>query len=296
MRPGESVISPFALDVTPGYFEAMGAKLVRGRFFAESDAKGSLPVIIVDQKLAHRFWPDQDPIGRRMYRPNDINDLLAVTKDTVFYTVVGVVADMKIRDLTEAASTVGVYYFPMAQDTSRALTFAIKAKGSTDPLASGVRGAIAAIDRELPVYDVQTMDERMDKALVNRRSPALLSLSFGALALLLSAVGIYGVLAYVVTLRSKEFGIRIALGGTAASIFRLVLGEGVLLLGAGFLLGAAGAFVLRRGLESQLFGVGPADPRVTGAVVLLLGLVALAACALPARRATLTDPRIVLTE
>jgi predicted permease len=296
MRPGESVISPFALDVTPGYFEAMGARLLKGRFFTDADGKDSLPVIMVDEKLARRFWPGQDPVGRRMYKPNDINDLLAITKDTVFYTVVGVVGDMKVRDLTEGREAVGAYYFPVAQDTSRALTFAIKAKGRPDALASGVRGTIASIDRELPVYDVRTMEERLDSALLNRRSPALLSLSFGALALLLSAVGIYGVLAYVVTLRAKEFGIRIALGSTTSSIFRLVIREGAVLLAVGFALGAAGALLLRRGLESQLFGVGASDPRVVAGATLLLGLVALAACALPARRATRTDPRIVLTE
>jgi putative ABC transport system permease protein len=146
------------------------------------------------------------------------------------------------------------------------------------------------------VFDTQTMDQRLEKSLVSRRSPVLLSLSFGGVALCLSAIGIYGVLAYLVTQRRKEIGIRIALGSSARGIFELVLREGLALIGGGFVLGAIGAVVLRRSLESQLFGVSAADPVVLVAVTAILAVVAIAACALPARRATRIDPIVALAE
>ena len=296
MKPGESVISPSAVDVTPGYFEAMGARLRRGRFFQDSDGAGALPVVMVDETLARRFWPGSDPVGRRMYRPTDINNLVAVNDKTVFLTVVGVIADIKLHDLTEGKRSVGAYFFPMAQDTSTSLTFAVKTMGRPEAVAGALRTTIASLDRELPVFDVQTMEQRTEKSLLNRRSPAMLALGFAMVALLLSAVGIYGVLAYLVTQRKKEIGIRIALGSTTKGIFDLILREGVGLLAVGFVLGAAGALMLRRTLEGQLFGITATDPAVVAAVTGLLAAVALAACALPARRATRINPVIALTE
>ncbi|HEV8211440.1 MAG TPA: ABC transporter permease [Vicinamibacterales bacterium] len=308
MKPGESVISPSAVDVTPGYFEAIGARLVRGRYFDERDGAAALKIaaiggrptapgsIIVDETLAKRFWAGQDPIGRRMYKPNDIKDLTAITPQTVFFTVVGVVADIKLHDLTEGSKSVGAYYFPMDQDTSTAMTFAIRTAGDPLSLTSAVRGVLSGLDRELPVFDTQTLEARLEKSLNRRKSPVLLSLSFGAVALCLSAIGIYGVLAYLVTQRRREIGIRIALGSSARAIFELVLREGLLLIAGGFVLGAIGAIALRRSMESQLFGVSSGDPIVLAAVTAILAAVALVACALPARRATRIDPIVALTE
>ena len=165
--------------------EAMNVRLLKGRFFDDRDKpiEGRRPEglggrpngaysIIVDQTLAKRFWPNQDPIGRRMYKPNDIahGDLTAINEHTVFYTVVGVVGDMKLHDLTEGGTSVGAYYFPMDQDTSSAMTFAIRTAGDPLSLTSAVRGALNGLDQELPVFDTRTMDQQLEKSLVTRRS------------------------------------------------------------------------------------------------------------------------------
>jgi putative ABC transport system permease protein len=154
MTPGESLISPNSVDVTPGYFEAMGVRLVRGRIFDERDGKDSLPVVIVDEKLAGRFWPGRDPVGRRLYKPSDANDLLATDERTVFFTVVGVVRDIRLSDLTEGEKAVGSYFFPMAQDTSRIVTFAVKTASRPEALANALRSIVTSLDPELPVFDV----------------------------------------------------------------------------------------------------------------------------------------------
>ena len=309
MKPGESVISPSQVVVTPGYFEAIGVKLVRGRFFDERDAAtaatkpdpGGRPglgasSIVVDETLAKRFWPGRDPIGRRMYFPNDVKDLTAITDKTVFHTVVGVIGDVKLSDLTEGQKSVGTYYFSMNQAATSSLTFAVRTPGDPLSLTSAVRGVLNGLDRELPVFDTQTLDARVEKSLMTRKSPMLLSLSFGVVALCLSAIGIYGVLAYLVTQRRREIGIRIALGSSARAIFELVLREGLLLIAGGFVLGGIGALALRKSLESQLFGVSASDPVVLAVVTAILAAVAVVACALPARRATRIDPIVALSE
>jgi putative ABC transport system permease protein len=296
-KKGESLIAPSVSRVSPGYFETMRARLVAGRFFDDRDTADATKVIMIDDRLARRFWPNQNPIGRRMYRPSDGGgDMTAITAKTEFLTVVGVIAEMKQRNLTDGDRSVGAYYFPVAQSPSPGLTFVLRSSGDTTSLAGALRREIAAIDAQLPVFEVQPMSYWTARSLANRRTPALLAMVFGGVALFLSAIGLYGVLAYLVTQRRKEIGIRVALGSTAAAVFRLVLREGLILVVIGLALGGIGSLLLRHTLESLLFGVSATDSRVLLLVSGLLAAVAILACCVPARRATKIDPLVALME
>src|SRR6185295_157179 len=215
------------------YLEAMRVPLVRGRFFDARDTPTSTPVIILDERLAQHFWPTQDPIGRRLHLPTGANDLGAVTPDTRFMTVVGVVRNVELTSLTPRDLPVGAYYVPNAQSAASLLVLSVRAERNPDALVGAVRNAIASVDREVPVFDVQTMNDRLDSALVPRRVPMLIGMAFGIVALFLAAVGIYGVLAYQVSQRRREIGIRMALGSSTRRIFALVVSEGMWLLAAG---------------------------------------------------------------
>jgi predicted permease len=296
MQPGESVISPRQMLVTPGYFEAMGITLVKGRYFDDRDNETSMPAIMVDERLARRFWPDRDPIGQRMYRPVNVNSVFETNENTRWLTVVGVVRTVRQDDLAGSGNPVGAYYTPFAQDPPRGFTFAVKTAGDPGGLAAAVRAAIARIDPELALFDVRTMEERAELSMSSRRTALLLAVGYGAVALLLSAIGIYGILAYQVTQRRREFGIRVALGSTAAGVVKLVLREGLLLAAVGLAAGLGGAVALRRVAENEVYGVGTLDPLVISSVVLLLGAVVLAASFLPARRAVRVQPMRVLNQ
>jgi ABC-type antimicrobial peptide transport system permease subunit len=186
----------------------------------------------------------------------------------------------------------GAYYLPFSQETSRNLGFAIRTNHATDPgsVTAAVQRALAELDPEMQLFDVVGMTDRIERSLNPRRAPMLLSLVFGALALLLAAVGIYGVLAYQVVQRTREIGIRMALGSDRTRILKLVLGEGVALMAVGILAGLAGAAALRGVITSQLYGVGPLDVRVTLTVAGVLAIASVAACLGPARRASRVDP------
>jgi putative ABC transport system permease protein len=274
----------------------MGVPLRRGRFFDDGDTDRSAPVVIVDETLARHFWGSTDPIGRRMYRPQSAEDLRRPGKDARWLTVVGVVGDVKTRGLVSTDGRIGAYYFPYAQDPSRRIVLAIKTAGDEDAVVAAVRRELAALDPELPLFDVETMTARMDLSLVDRRTPMRLALAFGVAALLLSAVGIYGLLAYQVTLRTREIGIRMALGGDRVAIFRLVMREVLLVLAAALAVGLTGAALLGRAMQSQLYEVRPADPRVLAAGMLVLSAVALVASGVPARRAMRVDPVTALAD
>jgi predicted permease len=294
MQPGESLVSPMQIVVTPGYFEAMSTPLVRGRFFTEGDDETSPGAVIVDERLARKFWPGVDPIGRRMYQPSDPQDLLAVNENTKWLTVVGVVREVQLTDLAGSADSVGAYYFPAKQQVRRFLVFAIKAARDPNAVMPAVRAAVTEIDPSMPLAIVRTMTDYTALSLMPRRTAMILATSFGIVALLLAAIGMYGVLAYLVAQRTREIGVRLALGSTARGVMRLVLREGAVLVISGLAIGFVGALALRGVLASQVFGLGALDPIVIGAAVFVLGATAFVACALPARRAAKVNPAVAL--
>jgi predicted permease len=297
MAAGESVVSPNMLRVSPGYLEALRVSLKRGRLFTDADTASAPGVVIVDERLASRFWPNADPIGRRMYLPDRPEDVVKPGPDTVWLQVVGVVAAVKLKGLAEGEDArVGAYYLPYAQKPQRGIGFAIRTNGDTTTLTAAVRRVLASIDSETQLFDVFTMPERVERSLNPRRTPMLLSLAFGLVALLLASVGIYGVLAHQVSQRTREIGIRMALGSDAKGILGLVLREGVALILVGLSAGLAGALALRQVIASQLYGVGALDPTVILSVTGVLGVASLAACLGPARRATRVNPVTALSQ
>jgi putative ABC transport system permease protein len=297
MKPGESLISPSQAVVSPGYFRTLKIGLVRGRYFDDRDDATAPAVIIIDQELARHFWPNQDPIGRRMFAPQNANEITqGPNAHTHWIKVVGVVRPVRQRDLAGERSPFGAYYRPYAQSPQRGFTFAVRTRSEPSDETSAIRAALAGIDPELALFDIETMSQRTELSMASRRTSMLLAVAFAALAMFLSGLGIYGVLAYQVTQRRREIGIRMALGSDAAGVVRLVLAEGLLLVAIGLIAGLAGAAALRKAVETQIYGVQPMDPLVIAAAIVLLGAVAVAACVVPAQRAARVDPVTVLSE
>jgi predicted permease len=291
MAPGESVIAPSQISVTPGYFETMGIPLKRGRSLGAQDGPDSPLVIIVDERLARKFWPNTDPIGRRMYLPNTPEEATKPRPDTRYMRVVGVVGAVRQHGLADNEDErIGAYYMPLTQRGSSGLALAVRTSGDPAKMTAAIREVVTRIDPNLPLFDVRTMPERLDRSMDRRRTPMMLSLGFGFVALLLASIGIYGVLAYQVGQRHREIGVRMALGSSQSAILRLILREGTTLVAVGLLLGVAGLLALRPAIASQLFGVNAIDPLVILSVTSVLGFAAGVACLAPAWRASRVDP------
>jgi len=299
----ESLV-PRLIVTTPGYFETMRIRLVRGRYLDERDHEGTPRVAVIEERLARRFWPDRDPIGQTLYVPFEPSEMDKPTNPDHRVTVVGVVRTVRQWDVAGQldAESLGIMYTPYAQpfgfSFSHRRTAKLVVKSQTDgpELIRRIRAEMASIDAALPLWDVRTMQEQTDRSLTTRRSITVLTVTFGTLALLLAALGIYGVLSYLVAQRKREVGIRIALGGTASHIIGLILREGVLLIAAGLVTGFVAATVARRLIEGELYGVKSFDPTVIASTIVMLVLVSLFACLVPARRATRVDPVVVLNE
>ena len=276
----------FIREVTPGYFETMGIPLVAGRLLAASDTYDAPPVMVVNQAFVRRFWPKGgDPVGKRLK--------LDGAPDAKWWTIAGVVGDTRTRGL--AAAPVAECYFPHAQRRrAAALTMVLRTDGNPTALAGAARAAIAELDPSQPVFDVRPMDDVVAATMAQRRFTLTLMLLFGVVALVLAAVGIYGVMAYTVAQRTREVGIRMALGARPAAVLAMVLGDGMRLVALGLALGAAAALALGRVVSSLLYGVGAADPLTYALIAAGLAAVALLAIVLPARRAMRVDPMVAL--
>ncbi|MFY9609329.1 MAG: ABC transporter permease [Blastocatellia bacterium] len=274
--------------VTPGYFETLRIPVLRGGAFDGQDRAGSLGAVMINEAFARRYWPGQDPIGKRIQRGVGRSG----SNDSPYLAVVGVVKDGKYATLGEEATP--FFYLNLAQDYLSAPTLIVRTRGNPFDCLPAVRNEVAALDKNLPLYDVKTMREHLGLALLPARLAGSVLGVFGLVALLLAASGIYGVMAYAVAQRTREIGIRMALGARAVDVLKLVVRQGMTLVVIGVVIGLTGAFFLTRLLESFLFGVTSTDPATFAAIALLLVAVALAACFVPARRATRVDPMVAL--
>jgi putative ABC transport system permease protein len=271
--------------ISAAYTSAMRIPLLRGRTFTDADDETAPLVGLVNATMARRFWTNGDPVGKRILRGHPGGD-------GKWITIVGVVADTKLYGLDNPARL--EVYYPYRQQPETDMNLVVRSAVDPASLTSAIRTAVAAIDKGQPIFDVHTMQQRVDDSISTRRLTLVLLGIFSALALILAAIGIYGVMAYSVALRTQEIGIRMALGAQRQDVLRLVLGQGARIAFCGVAIGLAAAAALARLLSSLLFSVSSSDPMTFAAVAILLVAVALLACYIPARRAVRVDPIIAL--
>ena len=278
-------------NVTVGYVETMKIPLIAGRSFQDADVTGG-PVALINETLAKKFYPDMDPIGRGI-RPGS-------SQPIPFARIVGIVKDLKQGGVDEPA---GSEVFFLAQQAPRIYDFAptnmnlvVRSSLPYETLAPQLRAAVREIDSSLPIVRMRTMDDVFEDAVARPQFLALLLTVFAGLALLLAAVGTYGILSYIVTERRQEIGIRMALGADRSAVLAMILKHGLILTGIGLAAGVAGSFLVNRALASLLFNVQPNDPVTLAGVTVLIAIVAVIACVIPARSATRVDPLVVLRQ
>ena len=261
----------------------MGIPLLQGRFFTEQDKDGSPITVIVNQSFARRFFPDEDPIGKR---------ILGFGASPQSREIIGVVGD--IRHLGLDSSPAEALYFSSNQRPQLAMAVVVRTAGPPLSLSSAVRSSVLAIDKDQPIASLQTMEQVVSSSISDRRFTLLLLGLFAAVALALAAIGIYSVMAYTVTQRTGEIGLRMALGAQTRDVLRLVVGQGMTMALIGVAVGLGGAYALTRVMTTLLFTVSATDPITFIAIPLILTAVALAACFVPARRAARVDPMVAL--
>ena len=288
LPPGQSQSADYRTS-SAAYFRTIKMKLVKGRDFSEADNAQAADVVIVNEELARRYFPSEDPVGKR---------LQLGTEATRWREIIGVVADAKLGGVE--TKTEPAIYAPLTQNTFpnalRNSYFIVRTNGDPNQYRNVVRAALRELDSSLPLTQMRTMEEVLNEAFAQRRFNTALLVVFAVIAGLLAAVGIYGVMSYLVTQRTQELGVRLALGAQRSDILKLVTGEGCKLAGVGIVLGMLGALGMTRLLAGLLFGVSATDPLTFVAIALLLGVVALLASYLPANRAAGTDPLIALRQ
>jgi putative ABC transport system permease protein len=278
--------------VSPGFFETLHIPLRKGRLLTEEDRAGSRRVAVIDEEFVRRYWRGQDPLGKRITFGPPAG--AADTSAREWIEVVGVVGHTKHEGL-DAEARLQVY-LPYRQQPLPFMTVAARTAGDPAGYANHMRRAVQSIDPDQPIANLRTMDELIAQSVGQRRLSMLLLSLFSGIALVLASVGIYGLMSYSVAQRSRELGVRIALGADRADVLRLVLRQGMSLALTGIVIGVGAAFGLTRLIESQLYGVRATDPATFVGVATLLGLTALAANLVPALRATRVDPAVVLRE
>src|SRR5581483_8687135 len=273
--------------VRPGYFQTMGIRLTAGRDFSARDDAGAPPVVIVSEEFVRRYLPGENPLGRRIRISSSVDGTPPPWRE-----IIGVAGD--VRGGHPGAAAPPEVYTPHAQDPFNEMYVVVKTDADPHRFVGAVRAAVLALDRHQAFYDVRTLDERRDASLARQRFSMLLLVIFAALALLLVAVGLYGMMSYSVAQRTREIGIRVAVGAQAGDVLRLVVGQGLKLALIGVGIGLVAALGLTRLMAGLLFGVSATDPLTFVVIALVLAAVALLACYLPARRATRVDPVIAL--
>jgi predicted permease len=267
------------------YFRAMSTAIVAGRAFADTDTATTRRVVVVNETMARRFWPNDTPIGKRIRLGDPTSSEIEV---------IGVARDGKYNLLGEPPTE--YLFLPHEQRYSAQMTLITRTAGSPGALAAAVQREIAALDPDVPIYGVKTMPMFLDRLLSLPKAVAVLGALFAFIALLLASVGLYGVMSYSIARRTKEIGLRIAVGATRGAVMRMILTQGMTIAGIGVAIGTVGALALLRLAASLLYGVGPDDPPTFLAGAIVLAAVALTASYIPARRATRLDPSIALRD
>ncbi|MDQ3013674.1 MAG: ABC transporter permease, partial [Acidobacteriota bacterium] len=270
---------------TPEYFKTMGIPVIRGRYFEERDTAEGQPVTIIDESLARKFWPDEDPVGKRI-------TFEGPPTAPIWREIVGIVGHVKHSDLEGESRA--QYYIPHSQRPQPNMAIVVRTPGDPNALARMVRGVVKNADKDLPIFRLRAMDQFVADSMTQRRFAMLLIGIFAGLALVLAAVGLYGVMAYSVTQRTHELGLRMALGAQGSDVLKLVVKQGMLLAGIGLALGVVCALLFGRLMKTLLFNVSAADPLIFIAIAGTLAAVALVACFFPAWRATKVDPMVAL--